>query len=215
MDKCLDCKGDTYPGLLRYKALADMACERITAAITSSLSDKRPIKVILDPYNPRGSTTHVNFNTSKETRWQTDPRKCHINWVITDSDWEAEFCRIAESHPRVRAYAKNHSLGFEVPYRYGSTTRKYLPDFIVQIDDVSGKQNPVNLVVEIKGYRGEDAKDKKLTMENYWVPGVNNSGQFGRWSFAEFTDIFNMSKDFNATIEKLLKAGAAPGEEHG
>ena len=38
---------------------------------------------------------------------------------------------MAESHPRVRAYVKNHNLGLEVPYRYGSETRKYLPDFIV------------------------------------------------------------------------------------
>ncbi|RLS58129.1 MAG: hypothetical protein DWH91_03345 [Planctomycetota bacterium] len=37
--------------------------------------------------------------------------------MILDSDWEAEFCRVAESHPQVRAYVKNHSLGFEVPYR--------------------------------------------------------------------------------------------------
>ena len=40
--------------------------------------------------------------------------------MILDSDWEAEFCRVAEAHPRVRAYVKNHNLGFEVPYRYGS-----------------------------------------------------------------------------------------------
>ena len=38
--------------------------------------------------------------------------------------------------------------------------RTYIPDFIVQIDD--GQEDPLNLVVEIKGYRGEDAKDKKI-----------------------------------------------------
>ena len=40
--------------------------------------------------------------------------------MILDSDWEAEFCRVVEAHPRVRAYVKNHNLGLEVPYRYGS-----------------------------------------------------------------------------------------------
>jgi hypothetical protein len=54
--------------------------------------------------------------------------------VILDSEWEAEFCRVAESHPKVRAYVKNHNLGLEVPYRYGSETRKYRPDFIVLVD---------------------------------------------------------------------------------
>ena len=30
---------------------------------------------------------------------------------------------------------KNHSLGFEVPNRSGSESRKYRPDFIVQVED--------------------------------------------------------------------------------
>jgi type III restriction enzyme len=34
LDGYLDCKGGTYPALLMYQELADMACERITAAIT-------------------------------------------------------------------------------------------------------------------------------------------------------------------------------------
>ena len=94
-------------------------------------------------------------------RWETDSRRCHVNWVVLDSDWEAEFCRVAESHPRVRAYVKNHNLGLEVPYRYGSETRKYLPDFIVLVDDGHGDEDLLHLVVEIKGYRREDAKEKK------------------------------------------------------
>ena len=46
------------------------------------------------------NVTHVRFNTSKTDRWDTQgpPPKCHLNWVILDSDWEAEFCRVAESH---------------------------------------------------------------------------------------------------------------------
>ena len=201
LDTCLHCKGGTYPAQLMYQDLADMACERVTAGITRALEGERPIKAMLDPYNPTGSTMHVNFNTSKRDRWQTDPRRCHINWVILDSDWEAEFCRLAESHPRVRAYVKNHGLGFEVPYRYGSETRRYLPDFIALVDDGHGPDDPLHLVVEIKGYRREDAKEKKSTMETYWVPGVNNLRSYGRWSFAEFTEIYDMESDFQAKIE--------------
>ena len=104
------------------------------------------------------------------------PTRCHVNWVVLDSDWEAEFCRVAESHPQVRAYVKNHNLGLEVPYRYGSETRKYLPDFIVLVDDGHGADDLLHLVVEIKGYRREDAKEKKSTMDTYWVPGVNHLG---------------------------------------
>jgi type III restriction enzyme len=201
LNTCLMCKGGTYPGLLMYQELADMACERITAGITRTLVGELPIRAILDPYNPIGSTIHVNFNTSKRNRWETDPRRCHINWVILDSDWEAEFCRVAESHPRVKAYVKNHNLGLEVPYRYGSETRKYIPDFIVLVDDGYGSDDPLHLVVEIKGYRQEDAKDKKLTMETYWIPGVNNLGLYGRWAFAEFTEVYRIEADFEAKVE--------------
>src|SRR5213595_3254235 len=89
------------------------------------------------------------------------PTKSHVNWVVLDSQWEAELCRVVEAHPRVAAYTKNHNLGFEVPYRYGSEMRKYRPDFIVKVDDGRGPADPLNLVVEIKGYRREDAKEKK------------------------------------------------------
>jgi type III restriction enzyme len=185
-----------------YQELADMACNRIMAAITEAESEKnRQIKAVLDPYNPTGSTMHVNFNTSKTDRYETDARRCHINWVILDSDWEAEFCRVAEAHPRVKAYVKNHNLGFEVPYRYGSETRKYIPDFIVLVDDGHGDDDPLNLIVEIKGYRREDAKEKKSTMDTYWVPGVNNLKQYGRWAFAEFCDVFQMQEDFAKKVE--------------
>jgi type III restriction enzyme len=123
-----------------------------------------------------------------------------VNWVILDSDWEAEFCRVAESHPKVKAYVKNHNLGLEVPYRYGSESRRYIPDFIVLIDDGKGDEDLLHLIGEIKGYRREDAKEKKATMENYWVPGVNNSGQYGRWSFAELKDVFAMEVDFQEKV---------------
>ncbi|MBA4190608.1 MAG: restriction endonuclease [Planctomycetaceae bacterium] len=206
LDTCLVCKGETYPALLMYQELADMACNRITAGITRAFVGDRPIKALLDPYNPSGSTCHVRFNTSKPDRWQTAAARSHVNWVILDSDWESEFCRVAEAHPKVRAYVKNQGLGFEVPYLYGSEMRKYRPDFIVLVDDgrgkgEDGKDDLLHLVVEIKGYRGEDAKEKKATMDVYWVPGVNRLKTYGRWAFAEFTDVYQIESDFKAKVE--------------
>ena len=123
--------------------------------------DTRPIQAVLDPYNPEGSTRQVEFTTSKQTRWKTDPELCHVNWAVCDSGWEAEFCRFVEAHPRVRAYVKNHNLGLEIPYRYGSTTRRHWPDFIVLVDDNQAENDPLHLLIEIKGYRREDAKIKE------------------------------------------------------
>ena len=207
LDGYLDCKGGMYPAQLMYQELADTACERIFAAITREGIDSRPVKAVLDPYNPVGSTAHVNFNTTKASRWEADSRRCHINWLVLDSDWEGEFCRVAESHPHVKAYVKNHNLGLEVPYRRGSEMRTYLPDFIVRIDDGRGDDDLLNLIVEIKGYRGEDAKDKKTTMDTYWVPGVNHHGDYGRWAFAEFTDVSGMEAAFDRLIEGFRAKG--------
>jgi type III restriction enzyme len=180
--------------------LADLACEKITSAITRRFQEDRPIKALLDAYNPVGSTRHVRFNTSRAERWETSAKLSHINWIVLDSDWEGEFCRVVESHPRVRAYVKNHNLGLEVPYLYMSETRTYLPDFIVLVDDGHGSDDLLHLVVEIKGYRGEDAKQKKDTMDTYWIPGVNNLRTYGRWAFAEFTDAYEIDSAFRAKI---------------
>lgn len=201
LDNHLVCKGGTYPAQLLYQTLADMACERITAGITRSLIGTSPIKAVLDPYNPTGSTNYVSFYTSKRDRWETTHNRCHVNWVILDSDWEAEFCRVAEGHERVKAYVKNHNLGLEVPYKFGSESRRYIPDFIVLVDDGRGDDDLLHLIVEIKGYRREDAKEKKTTMETYWVPGVNNHERFGRWAFAEFCDVYEMETDFEEKVE--------------
>jgi type III restriction enzyme len=207
-EKRLVCKGGTYPAQLKYKMLADMACERISSAITRSLMATRPIVAVLDSYNPAGSTAHVRFTTSRELRWQTDARRCHVDWVILDSDWEGELCRVVEGHPRVHAYVKNHNLGFEVPYRYGSEMRTYIPDFIVLVDDGRGEDDLLRLVVEIKGYRREDAKEKKATMDTYWIPAVNNLGSYGRWAFAEFTDHYEIEAEFNRLIERFAAVPA-------
>ena len=110
----------------------------------------------IDPYNPTGSTAFVNFTTSRQTLWLTDPRRSHINKLVYDSGWEAEFCRVAEAHPRVRSYVKNHNLGFIVPSHLMGRKHDYLPDFILRVDDghaaAGGGEDLLNLIVETKGY---------------------------------------------------------------
>ena len=41
-------------------------------------------------------------------------------------------------------------------------------------------------------------------MQTYWVPGVNRLGQYGRWAFAEFTDVFAMQQDFAQVLERAF-----------
>jgi len=69
------------------------------------------------------------------------------------------------------------------------------------IEECHGDGDLLHLIVEIKGYRREDAKEKKSTMDIYWVPGVNNTAQYGRWAFAEFTEVYQIAADFEAKVE--------------
>lgn len=109
---------------------------------------------------------------------------------------------VLENYPRVLAYAKNQALGFEVPYLDGAVTRRYIPDFLVRLD--VGEDEPLNLVLEVKGFRGENAKLKAGTMRDLWIPGVNALGGFGKWEFAEFCDWAVMEKDFATLVESIL-----------
>ena len=201
----LYCEPGTYRAQLLFPVLADLACKRIKDGILDAHQGNGTVKAVLDPYNRDGSTRDVRFTTSKSIRWQTDPRRSHVNWAVCDSEWEAQFCRIVEGHPRVRAYVKNQNLGLEVPYRYGATTRTYIPDFVVLVDDGRGDDDLLNLIVEIKGYRGEDAKDKKATMDTYWIPGVNQLKTCGRWAFRELTSIQTMQTDFEGALRQAVE----------
>ncbi len=194
----LVCLGFTTPAMVTYRELADQACELMYLACQTETPDAGTVKAILDPYTPQGSSRFVNFSTSKPL-YTTSPARCHVNHVVCDSNWEAEFARCAEAHPKVLSYVKNQGMQFEVPYRNATVHRRYWPDYIVRIDD--GGPEPLNLVVEVKGYRNIDAQLKAETMRKLWVPGVNNLGAHGRWAFAEFIDVYEIEAAFATLIE--------------
>jgi len=204
LQDCLRCKGNTYPAQLMMVELADRACEKIAYAVTRAKLDHQPVKALLDPYNPVGTTRGVNFTTSRTQRYATG-RRCHLNWAILDSTWEGEFCRVLDSHPQVLAWVKNRSLGFDVPYRFGGATHRYVPDFIVTLDYGLGKDEPLHVVVEVKGKREEDAKAKREAMDSLWVPAVNALGCHGRWAFLELDDPHEMHGDFDARVATALE----------
>ena len=204
LDTCLVCKGGTYPAQLMYQELADMACNRITAAITRQFLGERPIKALLDPYNPTGSTAHVRFNTSQAPTAGRPAvrRQDHVNWVILDSDWEAEFCRVAEAHPQgASPTSRTTTSALKCPTATAPRRGSIGPISSCWWTTATAPTISLHLVVEIKGYRREDAKEKKSTMDTYWVPGVNHLGTYGRWAFAEFTEVYQIEADFKAKVE--------------
>ena len=50
-------------------------------------------------------------------------------------------------------------------------------------------------------------------METYWLPGVNNLGEYGRWAFAELTEVYQIEADFAARVasefDKMIESVAA------
>lgn len=201
----LVCKGGAVPGMLAYEQLADMAADKVFLAYERAnqrLSENAPekiVRIIPDPYNPEGSTRHVAFLSSKSV-FSTDPAKSHVSHVVEDSTWEAEMARVVEAHPKVISYVKNQGLGLEVPYRKSGAVHRYIPDFIVRLD--TGDE-PLNLIMEVKGYRDGDAVIKADTIKTLWIPGVNASGKHGRWAFAELTDVFDMERAFGELLNEF------------
>ena len=71
----------------------------------------------------------------------------------------------------------------------------------------AGDDDLLRLVVKVKGCRGEDAKDKKSTMDTCWVLGVNNLGSYGPWAFPELADVYAMEPleaEFRALIDRAV-----------
>lgn len=192
-------------GAILYTDQLARAAEKIQIACTRAAEG--PIIAVLDPYNPRGSTRHVNFITTKPC-WETGakPPRSQISHVVLDSDWEAVLAQALESHPRVLAYVKNQALGFEIPYLDAGVSRRYLPDFIVRLDD--GGAEPLNLILEVKGIKDETAKAKAEATSVLWVPGVNRLGGFGRWAYAEMRDWTVMDEDFGKLVKRLMENAA-------
>lgn len=202
LDHKLVCKGETKPAQLMHLQLADEVAELILGAINQAHAEDRPIRAVLAPYAPTGSTADVGFNTVNENRHAPNPLRSHLNLIVCDGDWERKLAERLDQHPQVIAYVKNHGLGFEVPYLVEGQPRRYRPDYIVRLDD--GRGGEVNLVIEVKGFRDHDAMLKAQTMANQWVPGVNRLGRFGCWSFAEIRDIHDLGPKLDEAIDAAL-----------
>lgn len=203
----LVCKGGTVPAQLTYKQLADEVTEQIAASINVGDSGEKIIRAILDPYSPIGSTMEVSFTVSKADLYSPNPDKSHVNWIVLDSDWEAQCAQVIEDHRRVLAYAKNHNLGFEVPYLAKGEPRRYRPDFLVRIDD--GRDTPLTLILEVKGFRGHDVPLKNAAVRDRWIPAVERLGRFGRWDFGLLSDPYRMKEELDEQIMKHVKGAVA------
>jgi type III restriction enzyme len=193
-------KSGTQLAQLRDRLLMDEICDLLMGALIDAPTGEPIVRPVLDAFAPEGSTAEVDFTIGqRDDMHETDGRKCHVNWMVGDSDWEVRLAQRLETHPRVRAYVKNHNLWLEVPYVRDGETHHYRPDFLVRLDD------DTTLVLEVKGYRDHDAMLKAQAMANRWIPAVNRHGGWGRWHFAELREVHDFGPALNAAIDALRR----------
>lgn len=201
LSECVICKDQTFPQMLLITQLARNAADKIHRSIVGTKPGRKTLRPILKRYDSEGSTDYVEFNTTRPV-YQTDPDKCHINYVVADTEtWEQKVAHSLENMNEVEAYVKNDHLGFAIPYTIKGQEKRYYPDFIVRIDDGHGKEDLLNLIIEVTGQRKEDKAAKVETARTLWVPAVNNFKKFGRWVFLEILDPWNIQNEIREFIK--------------
>ncbi len=207
--ECVTCKDNTFPQLLLLIQLAHNAADRVYNSIVTAAEGTKTLLPILQPYDTIGSTRYVDFDTARPV-YATEPSCCHVSHVVGDTEsWEQKTAQAIEElaeEKTVISYVKNHNLGFMIPYTYNGDSHNYIPDFIIRVNDGYGKDNPLNLILEVTGKKEAKKEAKVLTARNLWVPAVNNHGGFGRWAFTEISDPW----DVKNTLKKKIKDPEIP-----
>ena len=196
----LHCKDNAYPQMLMLDEYRNKAADRIFYAIDPTDGERGDILPILSPYDPVGSTSHVDFETVRPV-YPTDPTKCHISHVVADTEtWEQKTAQALEQMDEVVHYVKNHNLGFTIPYIAYEGSKQYIPDFIVKLKVGDGEL--LNLILEVTGKNRRNKREKADTTRNQWVKAVNNAQVFGRWAFLEIFDPWSVQNTIRAYLNK-------------
>jgi type III restriction enzyme len=207
--ECLQLKDDTFPQLLLLQERAREAGDRIYRAIVSSTEGEKHLKPVLRPYDTVGSTRYVDFDTTRPV-YVTRADKCHVSHVVADTEsWEQKMAQTLEDMDEVVHYVKNQNLGFTIPYTLDGQERGYIPDFIVRVDDGHGREDLLNLIVEVSGERKKDKAAKVATARTLWVPAINAHGGFGRWAFIEISDPWDAKNTIRATLQSMTAASTS------
>ena len=120
-------------------------------------------------------------------------QKSHISHCVYDSSWEATESYVLEKNNHVEAWAKNDHLGFEVLYTFDGVVRKYLPDYLIKLD------NGMMLLLEVKGQETRRDVEKRKALAE-WVETVNGTGEYGKWC----NDVSYSVADLDGIINKHL-----------
>ena len=114
-----------------------------------------------------------------------------IGHVVYDSAWEKVVADICEKQSEILSWVKNDHLDFVVRYLWRGSSRNFVPDFLIRLN------NGKTLILEVKGQDSEQNKAKRDAM-NTWIMAVNEQGSFGDWCFDV---VFDPSKTRDVIIK--------------
>lgn len=202
LDQCVQCKDNTFPQLLLLMDFAHDASDRIYRSIVQGTEGEKTLLPILQPYDVIGSTRHVDYDTIRPV-WNTRADKSHVSHVVADTgSWEQKLAQTLEDMDEVQCYVKNDHVGLYIPYTYNGEEHTYIPDFIARIDDGHGRDNLLNMILEVTGEKKKEKIAKVDTARTLWVPAVNNQGNFGRWAFIEIADPWNAKNSLISFLQQ-------------
>ncbi len=218
LDTCLVCKGDTYPGLLMYQELADMACKRITAGITRAFVGERPDQGAArslqpDRLDPARPLQHIEDRPLGDQLRPLPRQLGHSRQRLGGRVLPRG--RVAPARPGLRQEPQPRARG-AVPLRLarrGNTapTSSSWSMTGTATDDLAAPRRR-DQGLPARGRQGEEIDDGHLLGARREPP--RNS--YGRWAFAEFTEVYEIESDFKAKVEgefnKMIDKAAASAE---
>ena len=160
--------------------LLDTADIRFETSISGEMPDRRTGPVA---YPAR---------TNPEARRPFNKRS-ELNVAVCDSHLEWRIAEILDSdamNGTVMAWARNLRLGWTIPWldETRGLWHDYIPDFAVRMADCPETGQRRHIVLEGKGYNDEHWNEKRDTVLEYWLPGVNASTDdacSGKWILLE------------------------------
>ena len=159
--------------------------------------------LIPSPRNPWRETDELNaYTTANNPELVYGPaRKAQISYAHCDSSWETRVARQLDELASVDRWTRNRRLNWYIPYVSDSQPHRYYPDFVAVAALPDGLD--LHIVIEVKGEEQESDRVKRRWAEQYWIPAINRSPDYGRaagkvWAFLYLDDAALVANAANA-----------------
>ena len=141
--------------------------------------------------------------TFNAARMHGEAIKAEINYADCDSGWERDVAAALDAMPEISRWARNHRLGWSIPYVVDGESRRYLPDFVASAPLSDG--NELRLVIEVKGKVRADDEAKRRWAESYWIPGVNALSEFSEGGEIEWAYLYIGEEEYAIGPDEAIR----------